>query len=917
MTTAISESLTFHRDGPVGILTLNRPRKRNALNDATILALGEFFRTPPEGIAAVVLTSTGDHFCAGLDLSELSERDAVAGLHHSRMWHKALGEMAGGTVPVVAALRGAVVGGGLELAAAAHVRVAERSTFFALPEGQRGLFVGGGASVRVPRLIGVSRMQDMMLTGRVLDADEGERTGLAHYLVDDGAADSRALELAQRIAANSPVTNYAVMHALPRIAEVGQDEGLMMESLMAAVAQSSTEAKQKIGEFLDGSGPKVRATETVSTETAVDVLRPVPDDARKTSRVGEYLDWLSTERGRRFDDWSALQQWSSTDIEDFWESIWDYFEVVSHAPYDSVLSARIMPGAQWFSGARINYAEHSLGTDADLGTVAVRGRSQTREDVDLTFGELRDQVRRVRAGLVDLGVQPGDRVAGYLPNIPEALVAFLATVSLGAIWASCAPEFGAPSVVDRFEQIEPTVLFVVGGYTYGTKSIDRRDEVARIRAGVPTATTVISVPYGEHAVEHAVRWDDLGRSESGSPGSLPEFVPVPFDHPLVVLFSSGTTGKPKAIVHGHGGILLETMKNHALHFDLGPGDTFSWFSTTAWMMWNALVGGLVVRSSIVMMDGNPMYPDSRYQWQVAAETGATVMGMSPGVVMTCRREGLEPTVEFDLSAVRQFGAAGSPLPVEGYRWICDRFGPDVLLNVGSGGTDVCTGIVQASPMTPVYAGEMSGPSLGFAATAFDEDGNEVIGELGELVITEPVPSMPVKFWGDDDGSRYRSAYFDKFPGVWCHGDWIKFSESGGVVITGRSDATLNRGGVRLGTAEFYRVVEEIDGITDSLVVHLEDQQGGMGRLMLFVVTDETVELTDDLRSSISTTLRSSLSPRHIPDDIREIAVVPYNRTGKKLEIPAKRLLLGADPATVVAPGSLAREDSLDAFAGAL
>ncbi|MGU3437886.1 acetoacetate--CoA ligase [Actinomycetes bacterium M1A6_2h] len=900
------DSLLFERRGPVGILTLNRPRKRNALNDDTIVALGDFFRSPPEGITAVVLNAVGDHFCAGLDLSELAERDAVGGLHHSRMWHKALGEMAGGTLPVVAALRGAVVGGGLELAAAAHVRVAEPSTFFALPEGQRGLFVGGGASVRVPRLIGVARMQDMMLTGRVLSAEEGERLGLATYLADDGLA--RALELAEKIAANSPVTNYAVLQALPRIAEVGTDEGLMMESMMAAIAQSSSEAKERMGAFLDGTGPKVKNSATSSTE----ILRPVPDDARKTSRVGAYMDWLETERGRTFDDWDALQRWSSTDIEDFWESIWDYFGVVTHAPYETVLTERVMPGARWFPGARVNYAEHSLGTEADLDVVAVKARSQTRADIDLTFADLRDEVRRVRAGLVELGVERGDRVAGYLPNIPETLVAFLATVSLGAVWAACAPEFGAPSVIDRFDQIDPKVLFVVGGYTYGAKPIDKRDEVAQIRAALPGVTAVVAIPYGDNDVTDAIRWDSLGAEEGDSHGALPEFESVPFDHPLVVLFSSGTTGKPKPIVHGHGGILLETMKNHALHFDLGSGDTFSWFSTTAWMMWNTLVGGLVVRSSIVMMDGNPMHPDIGYQWQIAADTKATVMGMSPGVVMTCRREGFEPTTKFDLSAVRQFGAAGSPLPVEGYRWVCDRFGPDVLLNVGSGGTDVCTGIVQASPLTPVYAGAMSGPSLGFAATAFDDDGNDVVGALGELVITEPVPSMPVKFWGDDDGSRYRSAYFEKYPGVWCHGDWIRFDADGGVVITGRSDATLNRGGVRLGTAEFYRVVEEIDGVTDSLVVHIEDDEGGMGRLMLFVVTSG--ELTDELRTTIGTTLRTALSPRHIPDEISAIPVVPYNRTGKKLEIPAKRILLGAEPSTVVAPGSLAQPGSLDAFA---
>ncbi|QKT10284.1 acetoacetate--CoA ligase [Rhodococcus sp. W8901] len=644
------------------------------------------------------------------------------------------------------------------------------------------------------------------------------------------------------------------------------------------------------------------------------ILRSVPADARDTTRVGAFMDWLGAERGVRVENWDDLYRWSVEDVEGFWAAIWDHFGVVTHRPYRQVLEARVMPGARWFTGALLNYTEHSLGTEVDLDAVAVVATSQTRADITMTFGQLRDEVRRVRAGLVDLGVGRGDRVAGYLPNAPEALVAFLATVSLGAIWAACAPEFGAHSVVDRFGQIGPKVLFVVGGYTYGSKTVDRRDEVAHIRENLPGVSTVVSVAYGEHVVtDDVVAWNDLGRGEAGAPGSMPDVEPVPFDHPLVVLFSSGTTGKPKAIVHGHGGILLETLKNHALHFDLGPGDTFSWFSTTAWMMWNSLVGGLLVRSSIVMIDGNPMYPDSGHQWRVAAETGATVMGMSPGVVMACRREGLDPATEFDLSAVRQFGAAGSPLPREGYEWISDRFGPGVLLNVGSGGTDVCTGIIQASPMTPVYAGEMSGPSLGFAAAAYDGDGNEVVGELGELVITLPVPSMPVKFWGDDDGSRYRSAYFDTYPGVWRHGDWIRFDPEGGAVITGRSDATLNRGGVRLGTAEFYRVVEELPGIADSLVVHLEGADGGMGRLVLFVVTDPGVEVDDALRRTVSTTLRTALSPRHIPDEIHPVAVVPYNRTGKKLEIPVKRILLGASPDSVAAPGSLAQPEALDAF----
>jgi acetoacetyl-CoA synthetase len=496
----------------------------------------------------------------------------------------------------------------------------------------------------------------------------------------------------------------------------------------------------------------------------------------------------------------------------------------------------------------------------------------------------------------------------YLPNIPETLVAFLATVSLGAVWASCAPEFGARSVVDRFGQIEPKLLLVVAGYGYGSKDIDRREQVAELRAGLPTVETVVQVPYGPNTLPDALGWDEL-LAGPGDPG----VEPVPFDHPLCVLFSSGTTGKPKAIVHSHGGILLEHLKNHALSWDLRAGDRILWFSTTAWMMWNALVSGLLVRASIVMIDGNPLHPDLRWQWRLAAQTGATLMGASPGFLMACRAEGVAPAAEFDLSRLRQIGAAGSPLPPEGYQWVRDQFGPEVLLNVGSGGTDVCSGIVQGSPLQPVWSGEISGPCLGVAAKAFDEAGHEVVGELGELVITAPMPSMPVGFWGDADGSRYRAAYFAEYPGIWRHGDWIRFSPNGSCVIAGRSDATLNRGGVRLGTAEFYRVVEELPQVLDSLVVHLEDPAGGNGELLLYVQLSEGAELDDALRRTIAGALRSALSPRHVPDGIAVVPLVPRNRTGKKLELPAKRILLGAALDDVASRDVLADPTSLDAF----
>jgi acetoacetyl-CoA synthetase len=652
-----------------------------------------------------------------------------------------------------------------------------------------------------------------------------------------------------------------------------------------------------------------RASES-SVQRAPELLRPPAADVRETTEIGRYLGWLAEHRGLEFTEYDALHRWSVSDLEGFWSSIWEYFDVRGSSPATAVLGSWDMPGTEWFPGATLNYAEHALrGTGVAPDDVAVVAYSQTRERVQLTWAQLREQVARARAGLARLGVGRGDRVVAYLPNIPETVVAYLATASLGAVWASCAPEFGARSVVDRFGQIEPKVLLAVSGYGYGSKDIDRREQVAEIRDGLPTVQHVVHVPYGPNPLPDTVGWAEL----LAEPGEL-AFDAVPFAHPLCVLFSSGTTGKPKAIVHGHGGILLEHLKNHALSWDLRPGDTILWFSTTAWMMWNALVSGLLVGATIVLIDGNPLHPDLGWQWRLAAETGATLMGASPGFLMACRKAGLRPAAEFDLSRVRQIGAAGSPLPAEGYRWVAEQFGPDVLLNVGSGGTDVCTGIVQGSALQPVWVGEISGPALGVDAQAFDEKGNAVVGELGELVITAPMPSMPVGFWGDPDGTRYRDTYFDVYPGIWRHGDWVRFSEVGSVVVAGRSDATLNRGGVRLGTAEFYRVVEELPEVADSLVVHLEDPAGGNGELLLYVQLRPGVELDEALRRRISTALRTELSPRHIPDGIAVVPAVPRNRTGKKLELPAKKVLLGAAVDDVASRDVLADPTSLDAFA---
>jgi acetoacetyl-CoA synthetase len=642
-----------------------------------------------------------------------------------------------------------------------------------------------------------------------------------------------------------------------------------------------------------------------------DVLWTPPADVRETTELGRFLNWLRDERGRDLEGYDDLWRWSVEDLEGFWGAVWHFFDVRPTQPYERVLASSAMPGAQWFPGARLNYAQYLLRhADEAPDAPAVVARSQTREPIELTFGELRDQVARARVGLRDLGVGPGDRVVAYLPNIPETLVAFLATVSLGAVWATCAPEFGARSVLGRFGQIEPKVLLTVGGYTYRDKPIDRRGQVAEIRDGLPGLEHVVEVPYGEHRVPDARSWDELlSRSEPL------EFEPVAFDHPIYVLFSSGTTGLPKAIVHGHGGQLVEHLKGVGLGWDLKPGGRLLWFSTTAWMMWNALVSALLVRASIVMIDGDPNWPDPSFQWRLAEEVRPTFMGVSPTFLMACRKAGLNMGRDFDLGSIRALGFAGSPLPSEGYHYVYDQFGPDILCLNGSGGTDICGAFVSGSFLQPVYDGEISGCCLGADVKAFDSDGNEVVGELGEMVVTEPMPSMPVRFWGDEGDERYLSSYFDLYPGVWRQGDWILFTERGSCVITGRSDATLNRGGVRMGTSELYAVVEELDEVADSVVVHLEDAEGGPGELVLFVVlADRERELDDGLTSHIKGALRSELSPRHVPDTVVAVPAVPRTFTGKKLEAPVKRIMLGARPEEVASRDALLDPSAIDAFA---
>ena len=534
--------------------------------------------------------------------------------------------------------------------------------------------------------------------------------------------------------------------------------------------------------------------------------------------------------------------------------------------------------------------------------------SQSRERTETTWAELTDQVARARTGLARLGVGPGDRVAAYLPNIPETIVAFLATASLGATWTSCAPEFGVQAVLDRFSQVEPTVLLAVSGYRYGRHDVSRVAELAAIRAGLPTLAATVAVPYGSFDEFDAgcTRWDDL----LTEPGPL-EFERVAPDHPLYVLYSSGTTGLPKPIVHGHGGILLEHLKVIGLHGDMGPTDRFFWFTTTGWMMWNFVVSGLLVGARLVLFDGDPNHDGPNTLWRLAADERLTWFGGGAPFFTACRRAGIRPIDEFDLGRLRVIGSTGAPLPADAFRWIHEAVAPDALISPISGGTDVCSAFVGGSPMTPVWEGEIPCSYLGAAVAAFDEAGQPVVGGQGELVLTQPMPSMPVGFWGDEDGSRYRAAYFEDYPGVWRHGDWITITERGSCVISGRSDATLNRGGVRVGTAEIYRVVESVEGVADSLVVHLEaPESDDPGTLVLFVVTDGRV-LDDEFVGRIRSTVRTGLSPRHVPDEVHAVAAIPTTLSGKKLELPVKKILLGGDPEQVASKGALKDPAALD------
>ena len=639
------------------------------------------------------------------------------------------------------------------------------------------------------------------------------------------------------------------------------------------------------------------------------------NDFKENARISDYMKWLAVEKELTFEDYNDLWEWSVTDLEGFWASVWEYGGVEASEPYEAVLARREMPDAGWFPGARLNYAENILkNAEGRLDEPAIMHQSEVRSLDNVTWGELRDRTAALAAGLREMGVERGDRVAAYLPNIPEAVIGLLACASIGAVWSSCSPDFGAGSVVDRIQQIEPKVLLTVDGYRYGGKDYDRTEVVARLQQDIPSIQKTVFLPYiaenpDTSPLEKAVMWDDLLSEHEGAD---PSFEQVSFDHPLWVLYSSGTTGLPKAIVQSQGGILLEHLKKVVLHIDLGPEDRFFWFTTTGWMMWNMVVGGLLSGATALLYDGNPGHPEMNVLWEFAEESGMTCFGTSASYITACMKAEIEPGRDFDLSALKAIGSTGSPLPPEGFEWVYEHVKEDLWLFSTSGGTDLCTAFVGGVPLLPVRAGELQARGLGAAVEAFDENANSVIDDVGELVITEPMPSMPIYFWNDPQGERYRESYFDVYPGVWRHGDWIKVKDDGSCVIYGRSDSTINRGGVRMGTSEIYSAVDKVDEVSDSLVVDVP-RDGGNSFMPLFVILQEGVELDDDLKGRIRSSIKDNASPRHVPNEIFAVSDIPRTLNGKKLEVPVKKILSGTPPEKAASKESLSNPESLDRF----
>lgn len=649
------------------------------------------------------------------------------------------------------------------------------------------------------------------------------------------------------------------------------------------------------------------------------LLKPaMPREQWHSTQMGRFLETVERNHGLRFATYNDAWQWSVDHLEDFWAEVWQQFDVISHAPYSAVLGSTEMPGAEWFPGARLNFAEHVVRAIRQQGDrPMLLGRSQTIGSTEWTGAQLLDEIAAIATGLRRAGIERGDRVVGYLPNIPQTVAAYFATISLGAIWCSVPPEMGPKSVIDRVEQLDPKLIIAIDGYRWGAKTVSRADELARIREALPGITTVL-LPYLDAEAQPPA--GAMSYAEFTAKAEPLRFEPVPFDYPMVVLFSSGTTGKPKAIVHCHGGLLLEHFKAIGLHFDISERDRTFWYSTTGWMMWNLSVSSLLMGASMVLMDGDPNWPalDGEWsQWAVLAETESTYFSTGSAYLAACAHADLTPGHSWDLSRLREIQCSGSPLAADVAGWVYQEVSPNLMLAPVSGGTDICSGFVIATPVSPVTAGEMAARPLGVDVASWAADGSEAaLGEPGELVCIKPMPSMPAFFWGDESFERYRSSYFDVWPGVWRHGDWLVHTERDTWVITGRSDATLNRGGVRLGTGEFYSVLDQVAGLSDSMVVHFEDPAGGMGQLLLLAVASPEADRAE-LERVLRGLIRSELSPRHVPDQVLWLPSVPRTATGKRLEIPLKRLVQGIDAANAIDRGVLVHPEDLDATVAAV
>lgn len=635
------------------------------------------------------------------------------------------------------------------------------------------------------------------------------------------------------------------------------------------------------------------------------------DEFIQTTNMWRYMQWLKNERGLDFSEYIQLWEWSVSDIEAFWTSIYEFFEIQSSKPFTRVLSARNMPGARWFTGAKLNYAQHVF-RNRSASRPALKFQSEFQPMMEITWDELYRKVAAVAASLRRMGIQKGDRIAALMPNIPEAIIAFLACAGIGAVWSSCSPDFGTRSIIDRFRQIEPQVLFATDGYQYGGKSFDRRTVVSDLQQALPTLKHTVLVPYLQKDAEPEGLKDTSMWQELLAENAELIYEQVPFNHPLWVLYSSGTTGLPKALVHSQGGILLEFFKFLGLHLNMKPEDRFFWFSTTGWVMWNILQGGLLSGATSLLYDGSPGYPDMDVLWKFAAKSGMTIFGTSAAYITACMNTGMQPGKTHDLSRLKAMGSTGSPLPLEGFRWVYQQVKEDIWLVSTSGGTDPSTGFVGGCPLLPVRAGEIQCRCLGVKAEAFDESGNSLVDQVGELVITEPMPSMPLRLVNDPENRRYMESYFEMYPGVWRHGDWIKITHKGSAVIAGRSDSTLNRFGVRFGSSEIYSAVEDLAQVDDSLIVGFEPAEGEY-YMPLFVVLKEGLTLDDDLKTIINHKIRSALSPRHVPDDIFAIPAVPRTLNAKKLEVPVKKILMGEPAEKVVNLDSMSNPGSITFF----